>query len=157
MKRETTFSHCRKYRYTLWREFECDDIFQPAQFFNSFAQFICLNPSTADENNDDPTVRRCIQFSKDWGYGAFCMTNIFGFRATDPNVMKAQDDPIGCDNTNQIREIAEHAGIIIAAWGRHGFHLYRQAQVLDALQPWKEKVHCLGLDGMETGLHPPFG
>ena len=154
MKRETIFTPCRKYRYTLWREFEPE--LARTELQDSYVQFIGLNPSTADETNDDPTIRRCIGFAKAWGFGAFCMTNLFGFRATDPRVMKAQQQPIGADNTNQIREIAEHAGIIIAAWGRHGLHIDRQAQVLDALQPWKSKLHHLGLNSDGTPKHPLY-
>ncbi|MBK8271403.1 MAG: DUF1643 domain-containing protein [Planctomycetes bacterium] len=60
--------------------------------------FIGLNPSTADETQDDPTVRRCIRYAQSWGYGALCMTNIFAYRSTDPLVMKRFDDPIGPKN-----------------------------------------------------------
>jgi len=154
MTRETIFSPCRKYRYTLWREWERGVFTQPGSL--RYVQFIGLNPSTADEVQDDPTIRRCIRFAQDWGFDAFCMTNLFGFRATDPRVMKAHQNPIGADNTNQIREVAEFAGLIIAAWGRHGLHIDRQAQVLDALQPWKSKLHHLGLNGDGTPKHPLY-
>lgn len=154
MKRETIFSHDRKHRYTLWREFEPE--LARTELQDSYVQFIGLNPSTADEVQDDPTIRRCINFARAWGYGALCMTNLFGFRATDPRVMKLQPHPIGADNTNQIREVAEGAGIIIAAWGRHGLHCGRQAQVLDALQPWREKLHHFGLNSDGTPKHPLY-
>jgi len=157
MKRETVFSPCRKWRYTLWRDFETEFLFEGGnRMENGFAQFIGLNPSTADENQDDPTLRRCIQFAKDWGFGALCMTNAFAWRDTLPSNMKKARDPIGCDNTNQIRAIAEHAGIIIAAWGRDGDFGGRQAQVLDALRPWKAKLHHLGLNGDGTPKHPLY-
>lgn len=157
MKRETTFSPCRKYRYTLWREFDFD-LWQGdgIEHRRDYVQFIGLNPSTADETIDDPTIRRCIRFCQDWGYGALCMTNLFAYRATQPTVMKAQQRCIGDDNTNQIREIAERAGIIIAAWGRDGNHCGRQEQVIDALQPWREKLHHLGLNLDGTPKHPLY-
>ena len=156
MKHETIFSEDRVYRYTLWRDFECDDIFQPPRFFNSFVQFIGLNPSTADENNDDPTIRRCIQFAKDWGYGSFCMTNLFAFRATDPRVMKLHKWPIGADNTNQIMDVAGEAGLIVAAWGRDGSHMGRGEQVLSALASIGKSVYHLGLNGDGTPKHPLY-
>ena len=79
-----TFSECRKYRYTLWRRWD-------GLFASGYAMFIGLNPSTADETNDDPTIRRCIGYARDWGYGGLCMTNLFAFRATLPKNMKAVD------------------------------------------------------------------
>ena len=77
--------------------------------------FIGLNPSTADETIDDPTIRRCISFSKDWGYGALCMTNLFAFRATDPAVMKAHPEPVGEANDGTLVEFALSAGVVVAA------------------------------------------
>ena len=74
IERTATFSPCRTWRYSLLRRWApCD-----------YAMFIGLNPSTADETQDDPTVRRCIRYAQSWGYGALYMTNIFAFRATDP-------------------------------------------------------------------------
>src|SRR5690348_9819680 len=96
MTMETVFSQCRKYRYTLWRQW--GDVrsgfamelwpADRADKSRQYVQFIGLNPSTADETQDDPTVRRCIGFSKAWGYGALCMTNAFAWRDTDPEKMK---------------------------------------------------------------------
>lgn len=112
MKRWATFSACRRYRYSLWREWGG----------GGYAMFIGLNPSTADETNDDPTIRRCIRFAQDWGYGALCMTNAFAFRATDPRVMKLEPEPCGPENNHTLRELARHAGVVVAAWGAHGTH-----------------------------------
>jgi hypothetical protein len=111
MNRSTIFSGDRVYRYTLWREW---DSALP------FVQFIGLNPSTADESQDDPTIRRCIAFSKLWGFGSLCMTNLFAFRATDPTEMKSAKEPIGLDNDVHLRKVAHEAGIIVAAWGAGG-------------------------------------
>ncbi len=153
-EKQTIFSPCRKYRYTLWRSW-ADDLFRN-KTKEGYVMFIGLNPSTADETIDDPTIRRCIDFTKRWGYLTLCMTNAFAFRATDPKVMKAHQQPIGADNTNQIIEIAEQADIIVAAWGKHGNHLGRQAQVLDALTPWRTKLHHLGLNDDGTPKHPLY-
>ena len=80
------FSPCRTYRYALWRWWDRS---------RPYAMFIGLNPSTADEVNNDPTVSRCIGYSRRWGYGGLCMTNIFAYRSTDPARMKAHSAPIG--------------------------------------------------------------
>lgn len=143
MIRETIFSPCRKWRYTLWREW---DAALP------FVQFIGLNPSTADETNDDPTIRRCIQFAKDWGFGAYCMTNIFAWRDTDPNGMKRVVNPIGDDNDKWLMEIAASAGLAVAAWGRHGNHMYRGYHVKKMIS----NLHCLGLNKDGSPVHPLY-
>jgi hypothetical protein len=114
-----TFSPCRTYRYSLWRRWGA----------GSYVMFIGLNPSTADEVNDDPTIRRCIRFAKDWGHSGLCMTNLFAFRATDPRDMKAASDPVGARNDQTLLSIARNASVVVAAWGAHGGHLKRSAQV----------------------------
>ena len=132
MERSTVFSKCRKYRYTLWRQW---DFTNP-----SYAMFIGLNPSTADEVQNDPTVARCIDYSMRWGFGALCMMNIFSFRATLPTVMKAQPNPVGKDNNRWLVQIARDASVIVAAWGTHGSHLNRHQEVIALLG---DKLHCL--------------
>lgn len=138
-ERKTIFSPDRQHRYTLWREW---DIFN-----SSYAMFIGLNPSTADETNDDPTIRRCIGFAKEWGYGAICMTNLFAYRATDPRLMKAAVDPVGPENDAWLLRCAKDAGLIVAAWGTHGGFLRRAEDVLEIIS----NVVCLG---MTKGGHP---
>ena len=94
------------YRYALWRVWD-DSVPQ--------AMFIGLNPSTAEESNDDKTLRRCISFSKAWGYGGVCMANLFAFRATDPDDMKLARDPVGPENDSWIIQLASEADIVVAA------------------------------------------
>lgn len=116
MDSSADFSDCRTYRYALWRTWGG---------VNGYCMFVGLNPSTADETLDDPTIRRCIKFAKDWGYSGLCMTNIFAYRATDPKVMKSVADPIGPDNDDWLRDSASQAAVVIAAWGTHGKHMGR--------------------------------
>jgi hypothetical protein len=123
--RSTIFSACRKYRYVLWREW---DMTNP-----SYAMFVGLNPSTADENADDPTIRKCVGFAKRWGYGALCMTNLFAFRSTDPLKMQANPLPIGDDNDRWLQVCAMEAGVIIAAWGIRGPFMNRDREVIKLL------------------------
>jgi hypothetical protein len=145
MKCSATFSPCRRYRYDLWRRWSDND--------GPYAMFIGLNPSTADETKDDPTVRRCINFAKSWGYSALCMTNIFAFRATDPQKMKVEPFPIGgIENDNTLRAHSESAGIVIAAWGVHGTHLERDQEVMQLVPT----LHCLGITKAGHPRHPLY-
>ena len=82
--------------------------------------FVGLNPSTADEHKDDPTIRRCIAFAKAWGYDGLCMTNLFAYRATDPKEMMLAADPIGPQNDQVLTERASKAAVVVAAWGAKG-------------------------------------
>lgn len=119
IERSATFSDCRTYRYELWRRWGR----------GKYAMFIGLNPSTADETKDDPTIRRCMSFARSWGYDALCMTNLFAFRATDPADMKKAAQPIGWDNDLMLTELARDAGVVIAAWGAHGTYMNRDQSV----------------------------
>lgn len=114
--------------------------------------FIGLNPSTADEMNDDPTIRRCIRFAQNWGFGRYLMTNLFAYRATDPKVMKAYPEPIGPENDKVLVEQASQAKLVIASWGVHGVFNNRAALVLKMLPP----VHCLGITKDGFPKHPLY-
>lgn len=83
--------------------------------------FVMLNPSTADETTDDPTVRRCMAFARREGCGRLVVVNLYALRATNPKALRAADDPRGPDNGDHLRRAAAQADIIIAAWG--GNHL----------------------------------
>ena len=122
MNRKTILSPCRTYRYTLWRDFG-------GLVGDGYAMFIGLNPSTADEVKNDPTIERCISFAKSWGFGSLCMTNLFAFRATRPVDMIAAADPVGPDNDAHLINLASGAGIVVAAWGTNGTHLGRDSAV----------------------------
>lgn len=115
------FSPCRAYRYSLWRRWGSAE--------GDYAMFVCLNPSEANETEDDPTVRRCVAFAKAWGYSGLCMTNLFAYKATEPEKMLAAEDPIGPENDATLQNLAANAGVVVAAWGTAGAHLGRDAQV----------------------------
>ena len=148
IERKTILSADRKYRYTLWRGEE-----NPTA---KFVQFIGLNPSTADEKNDDPTIRRCIDFAKRWGYDALCMTNLFAYRATLPADMKAFSSSVGLDNRHYLLQCASHAGLVIAAWGTNGKHQHQDLTVRQWLDGIGIKLHHLGLNGDGTPKHPLY-
>lgn len=106
LRSDVVFSDCRKYRFALWRVW--DDSLPRVMF-------IGLNPSTADESDDDPTLIRCIRYAKSWGYGGICMANLFAFRATDPKVMLSAKDPVGADNDRWLLELSQSSGLVVAA------------------------------------------
>lgn len=143
MKEKTAFSKDRKYRYTLWRRWGTG---------KNFVQFIGLNPSTADETLDDPTVRRCIDFAKREGYSAMCMTNIFGFRSTDPHVLYRLSDPIGADNLHWLQEVRQEADMAVACWGNHGVIKEYGKAVFSYLQP----LYTFGLTKLGQPRHPLY-
>lgn len=106
LKTDAVLSTCRKYRFALWRIW---DESKP------YAMIIGLNPSTADEKEDDPTIARCIGFARSWGYGGLCMANLFAFRATEPADIFAASDPIGPGNDEWLIKLADGAGVVVAA------------------------------------------
>ena len=150
MEKRATFSFGRMYRYTLWRYWGGPVLIQ--NISSGYAMFIVLNPSTADENNDDPTVRRCIGYAKEWGYNGLCMMNLFAFQTRYPKVMKAARDPVGPDNNKALMDIAEYAEVIIAAWGVPGSYLDRDQEVYDMLP----QLHYLRLTKGGFPGHPLF-
>lgn len=79
--------------------------------------FVMLNPSTADEAEDDPTVRRCLGFAKREGFGELVVVNLYAFRATNPKELKQVFDPIGSENDEWIKNATEFADVTVAAWG----------------------------------------
>lgn len=113
---------------------------------------IGLNPSTADEVEDDPTLIRCINFAKSWGYGGVCMTNLFAYRATDPNDMKAAADPVGASNNRWLTRLAKEAGIVVAAWGNDGDYLNRASQIKNKIP----NLYCLKMNKSGEPAHPLY-
>jgi len=114
--------------------------------------FVGLNPSTADETTDDPTLTRCINYAKSWGYGGVCMANLFAFRATEPSVMKAAKDPVGLQTNEWLRKLAHDAGLVVAAWGNDGAYLNRSTQVVEFLP----NMHCLKMNKSGEPAHPLY-
>jgi hypothetical protein len=110
MLRGAILSEDNKYRYELSRIWDEE---KPRILF------IMLNPSTADANTDDPTIRRVINFAKSWGYGGLFVANLYAFRSTDPKGLKYTDDPIGKDNIQHIQTLLGLTEKVIYAWGNN--------------------------------------
>lgn len=141
------FSPCRRWRYLLWRRW---DAAKPA------ANFLMLNPSTADERQLDPSCTRARGYAERWGYGALIVTNVFGWRATDPARMKAVRDPVGPANDAAIVRAAREAAIVVCAWGNHAGHRERAAAVLALLREARIPLHYLRLNGGGHPAHPLY-
>ncbi len=139
------FSPDRVHRYALWRTWDES---------GKIAMFIGLNPSTADEVKNDPTVTRCINYAKRWGYNGMIMSNIFAFRATDPKVMKAAQDPVGPENDKWLLKLANEANLIVAVWGNHGDFMKRGKAVMSLFE--ESELHCLAVNKTGHPKHPLY-
>lgn len=125
-------SECGKYRYQLTRRISAKP---------KICLFIMLNPSTADASEDDPTIRRCMNFARDWDCGELIVVNLFAYRATDPKELRAPDtvDPVGPENLdwvtraiNRVTELyqGEPAGPVVCAWGANGTYMDQDQTML---------------------------
>jgi len=143
VNKNATFSDCRKYRYGLSRTWNGK---------KKTILFIGLNPSTANEKIDDPTIRRCINYAQNWGYGSLLMVNLFAYRATLPSELKNVKNPIGNDNDLHILELSKKADLTVAAWGNEGFLLSRDKEVKKILP----NLMCLKINKSGQPSHPLY-
>ena len=104
-------SEDRKYRYWLER-----DVRTLRQETGTLA-VVMLNPSTADEMEDDPTIRRCIGFARRWDHGRLIVVNLFALRSVNPDELTMWDDPVGLENDDWIRKAIGEADVTLVAWG----------------------------------------
>jgi hypothetical protein len=141
------FSDCRRWRYLLWRRWDAS---------RPVANFLMLNPSTADEFQLDPSCTRARLYAERWGYGALIVTNLFAWRATDPRDMKAAKEPVGRANDRAILRAAREAAIVVCAWGNHGAHLSRSASVKHLLREAGIALHALRVNGVGEPAHPLY-
>jgi hypothetical protein len=144
------FSTDKKYRYSLWRDLGGD----------GQVCFIMLNPSTADADVDDPTIRRCIGFTKSWGYGRLVVVNLFGYRSTDPKPIRKYGDAVTGDphNIGAIVEAATGSKLIVAAWGANAFpNRERPAYVARRItEAGGRALHCLRTTAAGHPNHPLY-
>lgn len=144
---DAIISDCGTYRYLLQR------------FWDSRLEtlnFIMLNPSTADASEDDATIRRCLGFARDLGFGSLEVTNLFALRSTDPRAIKTHAAPIGPENDERIIDAAKVCQLTICAWGTHGGHLNRANRVLDMLRKAGIKPHALAFSKNGYPKHPLY-
>ncbi len=141
------FDSTEVYRYRLWR------VWRPA---GPRLAFILLNPSTADETRDDPTILRCIRYAQRWGYGGVEILNLFALRSTDPAALRGSAAPIGPGNDRAIRAVTRRVDRVVAAWGNHGVLLNRAATVLAALRRRGVRPLCLAVTAQGQPRHPLY-
>lgn len=141
------FAPCRTWRYRLWRIW--DDRLP-------YANFLMLNPSIANEHQLDPTVTRCVDFARRWGFGGLYVTNLFGLVSTDPEGLYEHPDPAGPGNDMAIVETARGAGVVVCAWGNHGQHQARARHVESLLAEADVKLNCLRQNGTGEPAHPLY-
>ncbi|WP_142805393.1 DUF1643 domain-containing protein [Tepidiphilus sp. J10] len=142
MQTGAEFSPCKTYRYALWRRWSD----APPVLF------VMLNPSTANESQDDPTIRRCISFAKQWGHGGIIVGNLFAFRSPYPTDLQTATDPIGPENNHWLERLAKQSTAVVGAWGNHGT-LMNRGQEVAALFP---SMLCLGLTKLGQPRHPLY-
>ena len=143
LAKDAIFSPCRGYRYALIRLWDEE---------SPQAMFIGLNPSTADETQDDPTIRRCVRFARDWGCGGLAMLNAYAFRTTNPKEILTVGDPVGPCNDAYLRAFAATTNIIVAAWGVH-CSARREEVICKAIN---RPIHCLGVTKAGRPKHPLY-
>lgn len=158
-----------RYRYMLWREWrgthdpknwhwEAYD--GTGEKFGSPKPcvFIMLNPSTADADIDDPTIRKCVGFASRWNFEKLVVVNLFAYRATKPTELlkvNHNGDPVGVQNQHYIRRALDHAGRVVCAWGSHGGHLRQDKTMVCWLdEAGIERFYALGYDAKDNPRHP---
>jgi hypothetical protein len=156
--RSATYSRCGTERYDLSITFrDCKP--------GSLVQFIGLNPSTATEEVDDPTVRRCKDFARRWGFSGMVMTNAHALRSTDPQGLYEAKSlfPEWLKNDEYLRYWAFHERVnrVVCCWGNHGAYLDRAKAIVDMLRVFRAPhmrvtLHCFGLTKSKQPKHPLY-
>lgn len=143
MIKAADISPCGKYRYELRRIW---DLNKP------LACLVGLNPSTADAKEDDPTIRRCIDFVTGWGYGGFIMVNLFAWRAIDPKELMLQEHRVGAFNNKYILDAVSRAKLVVFCWGNWGGIFGRDEEVIRMVPD----AQCFGLTKDGHPKHPLY-
>lgn len=148
MDKGADISECGTYRYRLWRGWDDDE---------PFVGFLMLNPSTANAEKDDQTIRKCMSFAKKWGYGGIMVTNLFALRTKSPKVLKAfTGDRIGLDNTGFVIDEAKACAKTVAAWGNNGTIGGMGERYRKILRRHGCGLHHLGLTQLKQPWHPLY-
>lgn len=143
---EATYSDCGTYRYHLARRWGD----------GGSLLYILLNPSTATEVRNDPTIERCERRARALGHGGFAVVNLFAYRATRPADLRRAGDPIGPDNDAQLMAAASGAGRILCGWGAHGTLLGRGPEVEQLLRGAGHELWHLGRTQAGAPRHPLY-
>lgn len=148
MKGSAKLSEDRKYRYVLGRSWGDGEV-------QASLTWVMINPSTALASKNDPTIRRCIEFTRREGYDALWVVNLFALRSSDPKELKLWDDPVGPDNDRWIEWAVRKSASVVLAWGNNGrYWTPRIREVRNLIEPIRPKFLCLGLTGSLHPRHP---
>lgn len=147
IERDAVISDCGRYRYLLRRTWDHDRM---------RALFIMLNPSTADAEIDDPTIRSCVRLCRSWAFGGFEVVNLFAWRATKPDDLATAFDPIGPKNDVIIGAAVARCDIPICAWGAHKMAEARAEPVRQIITVQRPAALCLGLTKGGAPKHPLY-
>lgn len=150
-ERTAVFSNNRKYRYRL-------DIPISKHYAKGVIAFAMLNPSTADEVKNDPTVKRCIGYAERWNYSHLIIINLFALRATNPKTLYTHSKPIGKHNEKIWKEVSREVDMFICAWGNHGSHMYQDFRAMEWIKNalGEKKTFCLDVTKTGQPVHPLY-
>ncbi|MEH6667760.1 MAG: DUF1643 domain-containing protein [Psychrobacter sp.] len=148
MFRAATISNCNLYRYNITRKWNLEG--------DNLVSFIGLNPSTADASKDDPTLLRCINFSKSLGFDGMILVNLFAYRSTSPKAMKEFINPIGEENDAYIIDAIMQTNKTILCWGNHGVHKSRDIEIHNLIRTYRELNFCFGKTLSNQPRHPLY-
>lgn len=143
---EAHYSACERYRYLLRRRWREGPVWL----------FVMLNPSTATELANDPTVARCQTRAMNGGAGAMSVCNLFALRSTDPKALRRTDDPVGPANDAMIAAEVLLADRVICAWGADPAIGERGLQVLDLVRRSGRQPMALQLNRDGSPKHPLY-
>jgi len=147
MRKSATISDCGRYRYLLRRHWDEQKM---------AVSFVMLNPSTADADKDDPTIRSCCRLARSWNYGGIAVVNLFAWRATDPRELTKADDPVGPENDEYIRMAVRNTDFTICAWGAYAAAGPRIKPVVAIIRQYRDFAHCLGTTKAGHPKHPLY-
>lgn len=136
-------SLCGQYRYRLSRPGDNPLV------------FCMLNPSTADAELDDPTIRRCKSFSAANGFSGIIVVNLFAYRTKSPKVLADAGHPIGPDNDSHIADVLKTHNTVVAAWGANAPD-WRVNQLMDLTTMFGTNLVCLGITKDAQPRHPLY-
>jgi hypothetical protein len=151
MEKFANISACGQFRYFLSRHWE--------RSLPSLG-FIMLNPSTADAEKDDATIRKCIGFAKINNFGSIFVVNLFARRTKSPKELidwgrlESCSDIVGPDNDTAIKSILCAVDKVVVAWGAHGSTYGRGAAMLNLLYEQNIVPHCLSINKDGSPAHP---